>query len=92
LALAFDTGGLLDDDDGRPRFLLLGRTSSRVSFEFAFFTRPNDDVGSSVVPFEAVLDFLAGGVATVSGSSSSSSLTTITSSDAARDGGRPSPR
>ena len=27
--------------------LLLGGTSSRVSFEFAFFARPNDDVGSS---------------------------------------------
>ena len=38
---------------------------------------------------EAVLAFLAGGVATVSGSSSS--LTTITSSDSARDGGRPRP-
>ena len=43
-----------------------------------------------VVPFDDVLAFLAGGVATVSGSSSLS-LTTITSSDAARDGGRPRP-
>ena len=44
----------------------------------------------AVVPFDDVLAFLAGGVATVSGSSSLS-LTTITSSDAARDGGRPRP-